>query len=314
MDKIAQDAVNANFFQAMEQGGESARGVMEAATLYIKRRLREEAFCRKILNPQSLTKYEVQRDVATDTVYAVVDIEPKSSAMELNFRGEPTGHFFEADRYIVPFLKISTEQMEKSVSELYAYQMPVINIIQENQVKDVEEAEDVRFTNLCHTAVASTGKLIDDAGETQLTTLGMSKLFRLIDGDRLNTVAMLMNHETFNDVLAFESFTTGEDMKSKIFVDGYSYDKWLGKALIVTSKTNVVQENEVFAFTKQKYLGHFFILQSLQFFIQQVFDVIKWGSWEVIGMNFGNIKGIARYRFGTGVGNPTTVEVEASRP
>jgi hypothetical protein len=314
MDKMAQEVANTNFFRAMREGGSAQQGLEERATLYIKRRLREEGFARKVIEPQSVNKYELQREVSHDSVYAVIDIEPKSTTMQQTFRGEPTGHFFTSDRYVVPFFSIETEVMEKTVGELYAYQSPVIQIIQENQVKDIEEMEDSYFTNLCHTAVAATNQLINDAAETQLTNLGVAKLLRLIAGNRLDPVTLLMNAETWTDVLAFDTTQLGEDLRSKIQVDGYSYDKWLGKNLILTTKTNIVQENEVWAFAKQKYLGHFLLLQGLQFYIQQVRQVISWSSWEIIGINLGNILGVGRYRFGTGVGLATTVTPEGSFP
>ncbi len=313
MNKVAQAQLNANFMEAM--GSEVKRAELQKEMLtYIKRRVRETGFAGLILYKQDLTNFDVQRDVGTDTFYYIADIEPDSAAFEMNFRGEPTGVYVRAPRYIVPFAKITTERMQKQIDELRVYRMPIVEVIQRNQVKDIEEAEDRKFINLCHTAVANSGQSIDDGAASVLSKLALTRLFNLIDGQELRTVTMLMNNVTFNDILSQDATQFGDDLTSKVTQDGWAEDKFLGKRLIVTIKSGIVGNNEVFTFTSQEYLGHFLVMGSMEFYIRQYWDLLQWQSKEVIGMNIANIKAIARYRYSTGTSNATTIVERTTNP
>lgn len=300
MDKVSAEALNAAFFERLEDS-EGRREVIDRSILYIKKRLREESFARKILKPQTITLKDIQRDVKTDTVYKVVDIEPDSTALELNFRGQPTGRFVESQRYIVPFQTISTELFEKTEQELYAYEMPLIQVIQENNVKDIQEAEDGQFVRLITLAVTATGKTIDEPAAAAFSLPGITETFSLIDEDKLDSTTMLMSKPTFNTILSLGPAIFGNDLAGKVFVDGYSFNQILSKKLIVSIKTDLLPKGVVWVFTEQRYLGHFFVLQSLKFFIDKYAYWVSWLTWEDVGMNIGNIKSIARYRFGPAV-------------
>ena len=50
--------------------------VSEAASNYIRTRLREESFSRKIMRPEYVTKADCQRSVNHDQLVKIVDIEP----------------------------------------------------------------------------------------------------------------------------------------------------------------------------------------------------------------------------------------------
>jgi len=278
-----------------KQGQEEVR---ERSLLYIKQILREESFARKILPPESVTKYDLQRAVDNDTVQKVVDIEPNSLALPLNFRSEPTGDYVEGPRYAIDFFTISSELFEKTEQELFAYESPLIQIIEENSVKDIQEIEDSQFIGSIDTAVAATGKSLDLAAKPRLDKDMLTDAFKLIDSDRLNTEVILMANTTFNDVLNLDLNTLGDTVASKVIVDGYTYNQLLGKRLIVTTKTNIIATGVVYLFTDQKYLGNFFILNSTKFYIDKVADLIRWKTWEVIGIGIGNINSAARLRFG----------------
>lgn len=313
MTKMGQDALNASFIDAMRN--DEQRGVLEGKMqTYIKRRVRETGFARHFLHPQPVTKFEVHPDIGTDTVYWIGDIEPDSAALELNFRGDATGVYARSKRYIVPFSRISTQRMSIEVDELYAYQMPLVQVIQRNQVKDIEEAEDVKFINLCHTAVAQSGQSLDEGAEPVLTKLLLSKLFNLIDGQELDCVALLLNKVTYNDLLSQDVTQYGDDLTSKTTLDGWTYDKILGKRLTTTRKVNICQNKEVWAFVSQEYFGHFLMLGALEFYIRQVFTMLQWQSKEVIGMNIGNVKGCARLRYSTAVGGSTSISHRKTHP
>jgi hypothetical protein len=315
MEKLGQvttDALNAAFAGQMESP-EGRKELTEKTLLYIKQMLREESFTRKILPPESVTKYDLQRDVQTDTVVKVVDIEPDSRAVALNFRGEANYSFVTGKRFAIPFFTISSQFYEKTEQELFAYEMPVIKVIEENSVKDIQEVEDVTWIRFCQAAVTATGKLLPVGASPSLTTTLLKDGFKMIDGDRLITTVMLMNSQTWDDILAFGLNVFGDQVASKVIVDGYTYDQLLGKKLIVTTKTKttpvqgipgkiLVPFGQVWFFTDPQYLGRFYLLNSTKLYMDKIAEVIRWKAWETVGIGMGNIKSVAKLEYGTGVG------------
>lgn len=300
MEKVSADALNAAFYERL-QDAEGRREITDLTVTYIKRKLREESFARKILHPQTVTLKDLQRDVGTDTVYKVVDLEPDSTALKLNFRGQPTGEFVEAKRFVVPFLTIATELFEKTEQELYAYEMPLIQVIQENSIKDIQEVEDQHFLGLTTASVVATNQTIDEPAVGKFSLDGITGAFTLIDEQRLASTTMLMSQPTFNTILALGPAVFGNNLAGKVFVDGFSWNQILGKKLIVTVKNDLVPLGVVWVFAEQRYIGNFFTLASLKFFIDKYAYWLSWITWEDVGMNIGNIKAISRYRFGPAV-------------
>ena len=94
MDKQSADALNTTFAELMDTP-EGRQDVQDAGLTYIKQILREESFLRKIMPPVNITRYDTQRSVVSDTVEKVVDIEPESTAVAINFRSESEAKFVE---------------------------------------------------------------------------------------------------------------------------------------------------------------------------------------------------------------------------
>jgi hypothetical protein len=92
-----------------------------------------------------VTRADCQRSVNHDTLVKIVDVEPKSRAMAISFRGAPTARFIRGSKAEVAFFTISSEMFQKTEQELLAYEMPITKIIEENSVKDIQEIEDREF-------------------------------------------------------------------------------------------------------------------------------------------------------------------------
>lgn len=310
MEKLAQgtmEAMNAAFSTQMDSS-EGRKELTEKTLSYIKLLLREESFLRKILPPEQVTRYDLQRDIQTDTVMKVVDIEPDSKALALNFRSEAPFNYVQGKRFGIPFFNISSEFYEKTEQELFAYEMPVIKVIEENSVKDIQEIEDVTWIRFSKAATDATGSIVSDAGASSLTTSLLKDGFKLIDGNRLVTMMMLMNTQTWDDILALGQPVFGDSIAGKVIIDGYTYDQLLGKKLIITTKSKTVDGRvlvpygQVWFYTDPQYTGRFYILQNTKLYMDKIANVIRWKAWEDIGVGIGNIKSVAKLEFGTGVG------------
>jgi hypothetical protein len=313
MEKVSQEALNSAFSEMLDSPDET-RTLTEAGVTHIKQRLREESFARKIIPPQNVTKYDCQRSVDSDTVEKIVDLEPLSTAMALNFRSNAPANLVEGTRYRIPFFKVETMLYEKGEEELLAYDMPVVKIIEDNSVKDIQEAEDGTFLTYSNVAVGATGQVLQITGTNVLSDKRMlTEAFKLLDGgaptaataNKLHTATLLMNAVTFDDLLGMPNEQFGTPLTSEVVKDGYAYKQILGKKLIITTKNDLVPYGVVWLFAEQKFLGNFFILNNTKFWIEKKANMIRWKTWEVVGLGIGNIKGIAKLEFGSGITTPS---------
>jgi hypothetical protein len=153
-------AVPASVFnQLFAQSLDSQEGrekIAQYGGTYVRDRLREVSFARKVLPPETVTRSDCQRSVNHDTLVKIVDIEPRSRATSLTFRGQPTARFIRAPKYEIPFFTISSEKFEKVEQELLAYEMPITKVIEDNSVKDIQTIEDRHFMLYISAAVDST--------------------------------------------------------------------------------------------------------------------------------------------------------------
>ena len=122
---------------------------------YIRDRLREESFARKILPPKSVSRSDLQVSVAHDTLVKIVEIEPQSRAMSMSFRGQPEVSYYTGSRFEVPFHTVGSLRYEQTEQELMAYTMPITEIIRKNIVNDIQEIEDRVFLDHMEAACQS---------------------------------------------------------------------------------------------------------------------------------------------------------------
>lgn len=143
-------------FSSAIDSAEGREKISQYGGTYIRDRLREVSFARKVMPPEMVTRSDLQRSVNHDTLVKIVDIEPKSRAMAISFRGQPTANFIRGPKYEIPFFTISSEKFEKTEQELLAFEMPITKVIEDNSVKDIQEIEDRQFLLYIESAVNAT--------------------------------------------------------------------------------------------------------------------------------------------------------------
>ena len=229
---------------------------------YVRDRLREVAFCRKVLPPQQVTRADCQVSVNHDTLVKIVNVEPKSRAMVMSFRGQPTANFIRAPKAEIGFVTISSEMYQKNEQELLAYDMPITKVIEENVVKDIQEIEDREFiihaegavqalqteanggvaTSLSSITVQASSviefsiikgelarnSLTADAVVRPLQRPDLSNLAKLLNTRRLRTDMFLITEGDWTDLLQWTVEDFGDRLQSETTVDGYKYNTLLG--------------------------------------------------------------------------------------
>jgi hypothetical protein len=145
MENMPATVLNELFISKADDASGEKEKLAAAGSAYVRDKLREMSFCRKIIPPQPVTVAECQRSLYHDTVYKIVDIEPGSRAMSISFRGEPDPKLIKGRRMAVAFFTVSSLKWEGYTEELRTYTYPISDVIKNNIVKDIQEIEDRYF-------------------------------------------------------------------------------------------------------------------------------------------------------------------------
>jgi hypothetical protein len=182
METYSAELINAGFIERLDtREGQSKTAA--ASLTYIKDRLREASFTDMIIPNERVVRGDLQRSTEHDTLVKIVDIEPGSKAMPLNFRGLPSATYVNGKRYAIGFFTISSEKFEIVEQELMAYEMPITRIIEENSLKDMVEVKDREFlihVEACVEGMQSEGNggaaAFNTSGVNAGSVVGVSKL------------------------------------------------------------------------------------------------------------------------------------------
>jgi hypothetical protein len=307
---------------------------------YIRDRLREVSYARKIVPPEQVTRSDCQRSVNHDTLVKIVDVEPQSKALTMTFRGTPTARFIRGPKAEVGFYTVTSEIFQKTEQELLAYEMPITKVIEENSVKDIQEVEDREFTvNIeaaCQalqltanggTAVALNASTIkaggviefsirkgelartaptNDATVRPIQRPDLINLFKMLDGNRLRSERMLMTEVDWDDILQWTLEDFGDRLQSETAVDGYKYNTLFGRSYIRTVKTDILRPGNIYIFTKPEFFGKFYVLNNTKFYIDKIANVITFQAWEDIAMAIINIASVRKMELYSADANPST--------
>lgn len=275
--------------------GKDMTKLAQAGELYLKLRIREAPFNRKILPPVPVTKEDCQRSLHHDTLVIIKDIAEYAEAVSLTFRGRPNQKYIKGSRFEIGFYKISSPMYTKTEAELLAYEMPITALLEEDIVKMMMKEEDTNFILQCEDIVTKPGG--KDLGITtashKIDKQALNTLFNALDGDELECGCLLMSKTTWNDwaTQGNEVFDIGAWDVAKF---GYKEETLVGRKCYVTLKEDLVPHNVIWAFTSPEYLGFSFTLEDAKFWVNSEAENVYFKGWEYRGMGIGNTRAVAR--------------------
>jgi len=334
MSLVTAEEFNPVFFDALRHNEFAKAG--QVVGDYIQERIRESGFARKILDVQTVTEndrgMQVDPNGAHDGFEYVVPIEPNTVAQRVDFRGEPERVWIPGNRFAIRFQKISTNEFSKPEEELLAHREPVLKIIEQNSIKDMQEQEDIAFLDhvkaaaglstlrLNPTPAATGGFLGFTTGvqvdaffkgaapvanpRTSAIILSPNNYFRrdtiadmakILLARQLELKVFLLHAQDFVDTLRWFADEVGHDIATKITIGGYKEATVGGFTFVTTIKTNrrLVQPGHIYGFADKTALGKFLILTAPKFWLNKRANLIQMQAWEVIGAGIGNINGCA---------------------
>lgn len=291
---LNQDYINSRFVELVKNA-ETRGDVENFTTAFLRSKIREDSFFRQILPPVIITPSECDRSVNHEELTKIIEKEPDTVAYAINFRGAAPARYWEGSRYEIPFYKVESEEIQKKEAELLSYDMPVTDLIRKNTNYAIADAEDVAFMKAVADAITASSKTTESAAATGFQKKDFVNLLNLIDGDRLKAAVILVNTVVYNDISAWDDSDLGDQLLSDVTINGYTHPVLMGRRLVVTSKSDILDDEAIYAFTDQPYLGHAYALsEEIRFAIETRFDLFSFKAWEILAAGIGNSKAVAQ--------------------
>lgn len=302
MAELSARQVNELFVQKLSDE-DGMKKVAEEGSAFIRQKLREVSFARKIVQPQYVTRGELTRSVNHDGLVKIVDIEPDSKAMIVNFRGNPDAEYVMGERFEIPFFAISSMDFQKTEEELLAYEMPLTEIIEKNSVLDIQKVEDTAFLGQVDQAIAvevahgnTTALTGTYAVNGTIKKTDFKRLFDTLDGNELRAEVMLMDSTTYNRLFLYDATTVGSAVGGEVVVNGFTYGTIFGRRVVVSNKVSLLKD-KIYCFTSQDFFGQFLVLNDTKFWIEKKKNIVTFAAYENIGMGIGNTKSCSKITF-----------------
>jgi hypothetical protein len=329
MEKQANDVVRQHIGQ-MEYNDDSRTKVSRAASDYIRMKLREEGFMRKILPAQTITGDDLTKQVVTDKPSKVVELEPDSpGAVSIPFGEFPEGTYIHGRRWLVTFSRIATPMFNKDVAELHDYDMDIRQVISDNSLKDLQAEEDGKFIQAVNNVLDHTGAVTggstwanlglgtstqkawnESAGVLSRENLILAKKRMTYSSGRLVPEMALCNTRTAMHFEGWNRDHVGGDASQDLMMNGWAgnYDSWAGLKWVTTIKDDLVPDGSIFFFAAPEYTGRLYFLEDTTMYVKREGPMISFYAYEMLGGGIANTAACSRSDFTTATfGNSATV-------
>lgn len=282
----------------------SASGMEKVAALtedFLRDRIRETSVANRVIPPIVLTEAQIERNTNNDFPLKRVEIEPDSKAFVIGFRGKGSAQFMEGRKYEVYFTKLDTEHFKKTREELMTMRYPVMDVVNNNFVLDMQEQLDGMFKTRLDAAVALSGNTgsITAADIKGTFKDGIIQGVRSILGKRRRAARLIMTESCLLNLAKLEPDKMGFENVGRIAINGPAAERvFLGYEVITSINTatagSVWSDSEIYAVAAPEFLGSNFILGDVQQEMKRESNLLEWWSWADQGLEIGNISSAAK--------------------
>lgn len=298
---------NANFVRKIYQSPELLKEAMDNSTYFIRDKVRELGFARKLVEPVFVTSADLDRTVENDQPTIILEKDMEATAYTLPFRGQGESKYWEGEKFVITFQKLESDRFNKSKFEMMNSKTDYKTLLQKRIVEEMYKVEDgtmlKAFDDIITTAEA-------DAPGTQyqeltggLTKTNIKILMQMMSKNRMlpsksgPKPKFLMNQTLKMELIELGMIEIGDTNVGKYWNEGtVGVDSLFGIPVVDTIKNELVKDDEMYIVAPQDYFGRFFILQDHTMVIKTEADMIEFWSYGAFGMGFANTKGVAKIK------------------
>jgi hypothetical protein len=291
---VSAEILNTAFLNKIDGG--MVKEAEEAASAYIRQRIYEDGFLRRLFDPKTITADELDPLLDSDTPSIIVEKEPTATtATFVPFKGTGDREYFSGRRFRIPFGKVESTRMNKSKFELMTIRMDIMSWLKENQAKMIQQEEDGLFMDTITAIIA--GNSSAQSTSVSMTTDTFKDAFvaglKGLTALKQPVGKVLMHKNTYLNSLKLKVEDIGFKMQDARMVDGTEgEDKFMGYPVVTTIKSELVDENILYFFAPQEYFCKFYMLQDATLFIKTEADMYSFHTYEAPGLGIGNTLGV----------------------
>lgn len=279
----------------------------DGVTSYLRMKIREDGFARKLCPPVTVTPADFDRQVDTPKPVIIKDKEPNSpGAYSVPFGTTPMAHYIKAPRYRVMFDRIESRRLNADVNDLLTYHMDIRQILKDHLLKDIMFEEDSKWMSVSDALVGTLNTVNATIGACQNIQVGPMSRASLAharkgmasSNRKLNPAVALVNNVTIWDIVAMaKRDEVGGDLSQELFINGISDRPIMGLKHIITNKSELVADDVMYQYTEVKYLGDFFILDDVTMSNKNENYMIEFFAYECVGATIANSAAVVRVQF-----------------
>ena len=299
--------LNETIINGLTSGDEMLRKqAKEGVDDWLRIKMREDGFARRILPPVPVTPADLDRQVDTAKPVIVKDMEPNSAgAYTVPFGTTPMDHYIAGPRYRVMFDRILSRRYNSDVNDLLTYDMDIRQILNDFLLKDIMAEEDRKFMAVVDSIVGSSNTVNPVLESCQNITVGPLSRASLAHSRKglpstnrhLNASMALINNITIWDVVALGRDDIGGDLAEELMVNGFAERQIMGLKWAITIKTDLVKDSEMYMFAEPKYTGDFFVLDDVTISTKHEDYFIEFFAYESTGATIQNAAACAKVTF-----------------
>lgn len=287
---------NQAFLHSLESKG--VEKAASAMTDFVRTKIRESSFARKILPPKPVTSTDLVQSLETDQPMRIVEMDKISEAYPVTFVEQAHQRYYKGAKFPVYYQKLMSEEFYKPIEEIMTYRVPIKTIVQENYLKDLQIAEDKMFIDVVDRIVKD--REAKKPGDALFSTAGpftpaiLAEGMKKIVGKEIPMGTVLINEMDFMDLLKLPATTVGSSVAEDININGFSYTKLLGHTFVRTTKMGIVKPGSIYLFTTPEFLGVFDVLTDVKAYIEQKGSHLRFHLYETIAVALGNVNGVSK--------------------
>lgn len=290
--------INQSFLDKIDSG--LTKEASAAMTAFVRQKLREDGFTRKILSPQLLTSADLDRGL-DDQPRKIVEKEPDSVAANMALSSKSELRYFKGERYEVTFQRLASRRFAKSKYELATYATDIRQVLQDNSIKDIQFEEDSNFiANLKTIATAYHGGILDMTEGFGVKSMmeAVSELIKV----KQKPAKILMPWNLYLKLYSRPSSVVGSITANEHF-NGSAMGQSYGFEIIPTNKLDLMSSDGtimgdmIAIFAPESYLGQFYSIQEPTVYLETKADMIEFEAYESIGIGIGNVQGFRLAKF-----------------
>jgi hypothetical protein len=300
---------NKSFYGLINNG--QIKEAADIATDFTRIRIRESSAFEKVMPSQKISDDDLTPQLNTDKNVALVEREPNSpGAATIPLGTQPIQYYFRGDRYPVFFNRIVTTKFTKDVSELRTYGMDIRQVLTDNAILDmdfefdrkmlaaVDSVVGIEGSTVPETGIIQNRKIVDPLGITRNSIMELKKILPETFA-HLESVTLLVNNITINDVAKFGRDEVGGDLSESMFVDGFQQKRIAGINWIVTNKTELLANSTFYLFASPEFIGKSFVLEDTTLYLDKKAWNLEFFAYTERGATIGNVASVAKARIAT---------------